>query len=99
MGALLPDIKFQVLFRRVSEHCKMAKVTLYTWQVALTCLQVILKCITTETIGTLAAAEGQLPLNCTNYPSARLAWGLRGLVLVDLSAGWGESSSKRDGGG
>ena len=50
MGALLPDIKPQLLFSRVSEHCRMAKVILYTWQVALTCLQVILKCITTETI-------------------------------------------------
>ena len=71
MGALLPDIKFQLLFSRVSEHCKMAKVILYTWQVALTCLQVILKCITTETIGTLAAAEGQLAVQLHQLPKCK----------------------------
>ena len=77
MGALQPDIKLQLLFSRVSEHCKMAKVILYTWQVALTCLQVILKCITTETIGTLAAAEGQLAVQLHQLPKCKACLGLK----------------------
>ena len=74
---LLPDTKFQVLFRRVSEHCRMAKVILYTWQVALTCLQVILKCITTGTIGTLATAEGQLAVQLHQLPKCKACLGLQ----------------------
>ena len=77
MGAPLPDIKPQLLFSRVSEHCNLAKVILYTWQVALTCLQVILKCITTETIGTLAAAEGQLAVQLHQLPKCKAYLGLK----------------------